>query len=511
MSLAGIQFFIGGGGSHSLITCAVLSFLLLCFIPLRASLDMHRLFTWCTGDRVHEGARPDVTSISPRRRRPGRNRLPSPQRPQTMAREHNLQDFNNIWECKALANFPQSSVAKLMLERVAKQVEPICISRKWRVKLLQEFFPSDAGLQGMNVNHGQVIHIRLRPSNKSGFLPWPHILGTLLHEMVHMAIGPHNAAFYALLDELWAEVEKLPEVPGPGGSALMVVDSYGRPVTGDAAQAAIAKDMANRQGAGGARAVPFIGEGHRLGAGTPAQRSLPPHQRREAAAAAAEARLQRASIQGVGGRRLGGGEEAGQTQLGAGQKRPASDLPSDRAGKAAMIAAATERRLARARADAMACGNHAQGHAHARGPAASAGARAVQSTSGSAASATAQVAGSTGAAASSAQARPGHVEVIELDEEGQEVRHSLERPSQEGGTEQEAAEEEVVLVEDHDAPVPSSAGTSSHAAPQLAAPSYQCPVCTYLGEAGSQALACEVCGTVLADNSKVPAALVWSR
>ena len=33
--------------------------------------------------------------------------------------------------------------------------------------------------------------------------------GTLLHELCHCDVGPHNAAFYKLLDTLWEEVEAL--------------------------------------------------------------------------------------------------------------------------------------------------------------------------------------------------------------------------------------------------------------------------------------------------------------
>ena len=29
------------------------------------------------------------------------------------------------------------------------------------------------------------------------------VLGTVLHELVHIEIGPHNAKFYKMLDELW--------------------------------------------------------------------------------------------------------------------------------------------------------------------------------------------------------------------------------------------------------------------------------------------------------------------
>lgn len=437
-----------------------------------------------------------------------------------MAREGGLQDFNKVWECKGLQNFPQAAIAKAMLDRLALQVEPIMKARKWRVVVLREFFPTNPGLQGMNVNR-QTIHIRLRPqSDRSAFLPWPHLLGTMLHELCHMVHGPHHADFYALLDELWAEVERLPEVPGPGGSAIMVVDQMGQQVTGAAAQAAVAASLLRGQGAAPA-AVPFVGEGHKLGAAGKIARPLSVAERRNAAAAAAEQRLQRSAVMGrSGGQRLGSAAEGagagGQPALGgsAGYKRPASaQLPTSRADKANMIAAATERRLAQAQArvDSMACGN--AGHAHgARGQAqgACAGSAAGGSGSGSAAHAPCNTAA---------------VDVIELDEEGREVLSQVEGPSPPDGHEQEQEEEEheVVLVDDDDEDEGHAGGSSSIARclPSSYAgrgsgsarppPAYTCGVCTFEGMAGSAALACEVCGNPLGDNSRVPPSLVWSR
>lgn len=61
--------------------------------------------------------------------------------------------------------------------------------------------------QGLNINGGggrtSEIKIRLRP-HKSGssFFPYEHLIGTMLHELVHNVQGPHNAVFYKLLDEI---------------------------------------------------------------------------------------------------------------------------------------------------------------------------------------------------------------------------------------------------------------------------------------------------------------------
>lgn len=45
-------------------------------------------------------------------------------------------------------------------------------------------------------------------TSREQFLPFEHILGTLVHEMTHNKIGPHSAAFYQLMEELYTEVEK---------------------------------------------------------------------------------------------------------------------------------------------------------------------------------------------------------------------------------------------------------------------------------------------------------------
>jgi hypothetical protein len=57
---------------------------------------------------------------------------------------------------------------------------------------------------------GQEVKIRLRPAGReSTFYDWNHVLGTMLHELCHNHIGPHNTEFYMLLDELWTEAEEL--------------------------------------------------------------------------------------------------------------------------------------------------------------------------------------------------------------------------------------------------------------------------------------------------------------
>ncbi|CAN7130887.1 uncharacterized protein LOC103832579 isoform X1 [Brassica rapa] len=124
----------------------------------------------------------------------------------------NLGELNNnkVWEIKALKKKAREDEARKILEKVANQVQPIMTRRKWRVKLLSEFCPTNPRLLGVNVNRGVQVKLRLRRVNNDGdFLSYHEILDTMLHELCHNAHGPHNASFYKLWDELRKECEEL--------------------------------------------------------------------------------------------------------------------------------------------------------------------------------------------------------------------------------------------------------------------------------------------------------------
>lgn len=56
---------------------------------------------------------------------------------------------------------------------------------------------------GLNVGGGAEVKLRLRrPERQWDFFPYEQILDSMLHELCHNEIGPHNADFYKLLDEL---------------------------------------------------------------------------------------------------------------------------------------------------------------------------------------------------------------------------------------------------------------------------------------------------------------------
>lgn len=126
----------------------------------------------------------------------------------------NLNDLNKVWEIKTLKKVRENE-AKEILEKVAKQVEPIMRKRRWKVYVLYEFCPANPGLLGLNVGGGAEVKIRLRsPFNELEFLPYNQILDTMLHELCHNVHGPHNADFYNLLDEIRKECEQGFDLPG---------------------------------------------------------------------------------------------------------------------------------------------------------------------------------------------------------------------------------------------------------------------------------------------------------
>lgn len=78
------------------------------------------------------------------------------------------------------------------------------------VKSVCEFFPKNPALLGMNVNRGAKVYLRLRHHyDESRFLAFESIVGTMLHELTHNKHGPHDQRFYAYLDVLTLDLEKM--------------------------------------------------------------------------------------------------------------------------------------------------------------------------------------------------------------------------------------------------------------------------------------------------------------
>ncbi|XP_020232277.1 DNA-dependent metalloprotease WSS1 isoform X1 [Cajanus cajan] len=147
-----------------------------------------------------------------------------------------LNDLNKVWEIKPLKRIGEDEAGKI-LEKVAKQVQPIMRKRKWKVNVLSEFCPANPSLLGLNIGPGAEIKLRLRrPNREWDFFPYEQILDTMLHELCHNEHGPHNAQFYDLLDEIRKECEEL-MVKGISSTGKgFDFDHYGRRLGGFSGQ-----------------------------------------------------------------------------------------------------------------------------------------------------------------------------------------------------------------------------------------------------------------------------------
>ena len=113
---------------------------------------------------------------------------------------------------------PHAFEARALLLKLAQDPAIVAImkAREYTVGLLAELDPIDdrhaekmegegKRLLGYNMNAGAQIHIRLRTQDLSGFLPYPAIVDTLLHELCHNELGPHNEQFWQLFCQLKAD------------------------------------------------------------------------------------------------------------------------------------------------------------------------------------------------------------------------------------------------------------------------------------------------------------------
>ncbi|KAK5106316.1 hypothetical protein LTS08_000434 [Lithohypha guttulata] len=115
-----------------------------------------------------------------------------------------------ITQYQHLSGFSRSDEALHTLRKIGSMVKPIMRQRSWHVGTLAEFYPDQQNLLGLNINHGQKIQLRLRyPGDQNQFLPIDQVLDTMLHELCHNAIGPHNEQFHALWDQLRDEQQSL--------------------------------------------------------------------------------------------------------------------------------------------------------------------------------------------------------------------------------------------------------------------------------------------------------------
>lgn len=110
----------------------------------------------------------------------------------------------------SLKKKPMEQEALNILYDIANAVGPLMKHYGFHVGLLSEMSPKDPRLLGLNVNHGQKIYLRLRPhGNDFWFLPMEDLMGTMIHELTHNLIGPHDVRFYKKMDELADKLNEL--------------------------------------------------------------------------------------------------------------------------------------------------------------------------------------------------------------------------------------------------------------------------------------------------------------
>ena len=113
---------------------------------------------------------------------------------------------------------PHAFEARKLMLKLAHDpaIVQIMAQREWTVGLLAELDPIDDRLAekiegggkrllGYNANAGAEIHIRLRSHDLSCFLPYPALVDTMLHELAHNEVGPHNEHFWHLFCQLKAD------------------------------------------------------------------------------------------------------------------------------------------------------------------------------------------------------------------------------------------------------------------------------------------------------------------
>jgi hypothetical protein len=139
--------------------------------------------------------------------------------PRTSTRINNLSDrqYCCVWHVEVYEDGYRPDVARSLLARVARHVNPILRARGWRVKRLLESSSkqwiglctgngrNDADAASTNIQ----LNLRVAPSKYcKTFRTFSQILSVMLHEITHTSIGLediHPPAFYELLEQIKAE------------------------------------------------------------------------------------------------------------------------------------------------------------------------------------------------------------------------------------------------------------------------------------------------------------------
>lgn len=138
---------------------------------------------------------------------------------------------------KVDTSMPASDKAMGLLEKCRSSIQPILASKQFGIDQLEEITPNmnkqSSNVLGFcltpprrrgNFQCTTLIALRLR-DGKGAFYSWIEIMGTLLHEVTHIAEANHNSSFYKYLAKVVEEWETT-IMQMPAGSLL---DPEGNP------------------------------------------------------------------------------------------------------------------------------------------------------------------------------------------------------------------------------------------------------------------------------------------
>lgn len=157
--------------------------------------------------------------------------------PRTCTIINNLSDrqYCCVWHVEVYEDGYRPDVARSLLARVARHVNPILRARGWRVKrLIESASPNWVGLctgNGRNDADAASTNIQLNLRVEASkycktFRSFRQVLSVMLHEITHTSIGLediHPPAFFNLLDEIKAEYRQRLE----NGEVNLETDDYG--------------------------------------------------------------------------------------------------------------------------------------------------------------------------------------------------------------------------------------------------------------------------------------------
>jgi len=128
---------------------------------------------------------------------------------------------------------PPPYEAEKLLQRMATDpgIIELMTKHRFKVGVFTEMSPTEAqdrmskrgtpnmDLLGYNMNHGDMIVLKLRTDTLKGFRPYHDLINTLIHEMTHNIWGDHDANFWKCFGELKAEYMRFHRFWSHGGQA----------------------------------------------------------------------------------------------------------------------------------------------------------------------------------------------------------------------------------------------------------------------------------------------------